>query len=59
MLKVVVLEVAAFMLGHEDGEFVLFNTVLTAPSTALARACSRGSPALLDIFRLLRSYLVL
>ena len=53
------LEVTAFVLEHEDGEFVLFNTVLTAPSTALARASSRGSPALLDIFRLSRSYLVL
>ena len=44
------LEVAAFVLGHEEGEFVLFNTVLTAPSTAMARACSRDSPHCLKSF---------
>lgn len=45
------LEVAVFVLEDEDGELVLLKTVLTAPSTALARASSKGNPALLDIFR--------
>ena len=52
VVAVLVLLVPVFVLElvHDDG--VLFKTFLTAPSTALARASSNGSPVPLDIFKL-------
>ena len=50
---VVAVPVPVLVLVFVRDSGVLFKTFLTAPSTALARASSNGSPVLLDILKLL------